>query len=92
MSIQTDVKAARVAATGAVFGARTRVKAVAVLGGAAAGTLVLTDGGAGGTTKLTLDIPATALSYLLFPGEGILFENDVYATLTGVTSLVAFYG
>lgn len=93
MSIQTDVKSGRVTASGSVFDQRTRVKGLLVVGGGTAGTVVLNDGGAGGTAKLTIDVPANApLTSVLIPGEGILFETNVYVTLTNATSATVFYG
>ena len=50
MSVQTDVKAGSLAASGTVFAGRTRVRGLIIEPGASAGSVVLKDGGAGGTT------------------------------------------
>jgi hypothetical protein len=91
MAMQTDVKAASLDATGTVFAGRTRVKGLLV-SYASGGTVVLKDGGASGTTRLSYTAPAAAGSVnVLIPGEGVLFETDAHATLTNATAVV-FYG
>ena len=96
MSMQTDVKSKYLAASGSVFGSRSRIKAISICATAAsAGKLVLKDGGSGGTTVVELDIPSstTPISfYNLIPGEGVLCESDIYATLTGIASVTVYYG
>ena len=93
MAISTDVKSATVTEDDTVYGARTRVRAVAFVTTGVAGNVVLNDGGAGGTTKLYLSTPATSDFYhILVPEDGVLFETDVYAYLTNVSSLTVFYG
>lgn len=90
---QTDVLAATVSATGAVVGSRARAKALYMVAGANAGSVVLRSGGASGVTRLDIVTPAGADDIHFFiPGEGILFENGIHATLTNVTSLTVFYG
>ena len=91
--MQYDVKAARVGATGTAVNHRTRVKGYSIAHTASAGSIVLRDGGGSGATLLNIDTPAVAGSmYLEIPGEGILFETDVHATLTNVTGLTVYYG
>ncbi len=91
MAMQTDVQAASLAATNTVYAGRTRVRGV-VISYASGGTVVLKDGGASGTTLFSFTAPAVAGSTnVVVPGEGILFETDVHATLTN-TTIVAFYG
>lgn len=94
MGVQTDVKSTRVAATGTALGFRTRVKALHIMSGAAAGSVTLRDGGATGAVELVIDTPASAAVpiYMEFPGEGILFGTDVHATLAAATSVTLFYG
>jgi len=74
---------------------RCRIKAVYGVSGASAGSVVFKDGGSGGTTLMTLNTP-TAVDqgtfWLLMPGEGILVETNLYATLTNVGSVMVFYG
>lgn len=91
MAMQTDVKAASLAASGSIFGSATRVRGVTV-SFASGGTVVLKDGGSGGTTVFSYTAPAAAGTVnILIPGEGILFRTSAYATLTNAT-IVAYYG
>ena len=91
--MQTDVKSVAATSTGELVGSRTRVKGLVITASATAGSVVLTDGGSSGTAKLTINTPANAdLHNVLIPAEGVLFESSVYATLTNVTSITAFYG
>lgn len=89
--MQTDVSSVRLTASGTAVAYRTRVKGVYFTHGASAGTVQLRDGGASGAILLELDYPSTNTSpiWMELPGEGILFETDVYvtfgATLAGVT-------
>ena len=102
MSTQTDVKAVTVSTTTGSnsgflgIGAANPSLGVRVKGVysnmTAAGTVSLNDGGSSGTSRLTLSVPASAV-YLLLPGEGIRFNNDVYAAFTSTTgSLTVVYG
>ena len=90
--MQTDVKALRVTASGAVTDTRSRVKSVTMVGTGGAGNLKLRDGGASGTIRLELDVPASGDLSVLIPGEGVLFYNDVYAEVTALTAATIFYG
>ena len=101
MTIQTDVLAS-VPLTGTgqftnqtpVALGRTRVKAVYMIPTGSAGGVVFRDGGSGGTTVMTLNTVASATqpTYLIFPGEGVLFTTSVHGTVTNVTSTTIFYG
>ena len=73
---------------------RTRVKAVYIVPSGTAGSVVFKDGGASGTTVLTLNTVASATqpTYLLFPGEGVLFSTNVHGTVSNVGSITIFYG
>lgn len=93
MSMQYDVKASTVTATGSVYSQRTRVKAITITTTGVAGSVVLKDGGASGTALITLNTPAQAEMFnILLPGEGVLFSTGVHATLADVTSVTVFYG
>lgn len=100
MSTQTDILASvPLTASGqaqnqaAANITRCRVKAVYIVPAGTAGSVVLKDGGASGTTITTLNTVASATqpTYLLLPGEGLLFRSDVYATLTSIGSVTLFY-
>jgi len=74
--------------------ARCRVKAVYIVPTATAGSLVLRDGGSGGAIKATLNTVASATqpTYILFPGEGLVFQTAVFGTVTNLGSATVFYG
>jgi len=74
--------------------ARCRVKAVYIVPTATAGSLVLRDGGSGGSVKATINTVASASqpTYILFPGEGLLFQTAVYGTVTNLGSATIIYG
>lgn len=91
MSMQTDIKAASLAASGSVFGSGTRVRGLTI-SHASGGTVELKDGGASGTSRFAYTAPATAGEInILLPGEGILFRTNAYATLANAT-VVVYYG
>lgn len=96
MTMQYDVKAQHLNASGTVFAQPARVKGFSICASPSlAGTLVLRDGGAGGTIRLELDIPANSNPnslYNLIPGEGVRFSTDIYASLTGIASVTIYYG
>jgi uncharacterized metal-binding protein len=73
---------------------RTRVKAVYIVPAATAGSVVFKDGGASGATVMTLNTVASATqpTYLIFPGEGVLFSTNVYGDVTSIGSVTIFYG
>jgi len=92
MAMQTDVKATSLAASGSVFGARTRVRGALIEPGASAGSVVFKDGGSSGTTVMTINTVANGDPFpVLIPAEGVLFSTDVYVTLSN-TKITVFYG
>lgn len=93
MAMQYDVKNVHANASGSLVGYRTRVKGMIITStGGGAGSVLLKNGGSGGTTLIEVDVPATAAFHSAFiPGEGVLFETDVYATLTNCYVSI-FYG
>jgi hypothetical protein len=100
MASQTDVLASgKLTATGQLLDSagnnvnRARIKALYIVPGGTAGTLVFRDGGASGSILMSLDTvgSATTPTTIPIPGEGLLFRTNVYVALTSVTSVVAFY-
>ena len=73
---------------------RTRIKAVYIVPTGTAGSVIFKDGGSGGTTVMTLNTVASATqpTYLLFPGDGVLFSTNVHGTVANVGSATIFYG
>ena len=89
-----EVKAPRVTATGTLYAGPCRLKGLWWSGGSADGTLILKDGGASGTTLLTVDIATSYEGSLALPDpDGIRFETDCHITIgtnvaTAVTGFV----
>lgn len=91
MSMQTDVKAKSLDASGAITDARARVKGMVIEPGSGVGSVVLKDGGSGGTTILTINTQSGGAPFnVVIPGEGVLFLTDAYATLTNA-KVTVFY-
>ena len=94
--MQYDVKAVHTNSSASIVGYRTRVKGFSICATAStAGTLQLKDGGSGGAVLLEVDIPSNSNPnsfYMLIPGEGIVFQQSVYAGLTGIASVTVYYG
>ena len=89
MAIQFDVKGGSLAASGAIFEGRTRVKGIIVNPGSGAGSVVLQDGA---TTILTIPTTSGSAGFgVTIPGDGIVFGSNVYATLANA-SVTVFYG
>jgi hypothetical protein len=94
MTMQTDVKAGYVSSTATVFSGRTRLKGLLVTPGSAAGTVVVRDGGASGTTLISTATLASGTPFsLLIPGEGVVCYTDLHVTVSGAaTTATVFYG
>lgn len=101
MAMQTDVLASKpLTADGQLKDQadnnilRARIKSVYIVPAAGAGSVVFKDGGASGSTRLTLNTLAasTCAQYMLLPGEGLLFQNNIYVDVTDVASVMVFYG
>ncbi len=102
MAMQTDVLASVPLTASGQFASQNsggniqscRVKAVYIVPTATAGSVVFTDGGSGGSTRITINTVASATqpTYLLMPGEGVLFRTNVYGTVTNIGSVTIFYG
>ena len=91
MTMQTDVLAISLAASGAITGSRARIRSLILEPGALAGSVVIKDGGASGTTLFTINVLASGQPFnVLIPGEGILCSTSAYAVLTNA-KLTAFY-
>ncbi len=101
MAMQTDVLASvPLTSTGQFTNhasgnlGRTRIKAVYMVPTGTAGSVVFKDGGSNGTTVITLNTVASATqpTYLILPGEGVLFSTNVHGTVANVGSVTIFYG
>ena len=101
MAMQTDVRASVPITADRLFTdqaannlSRTRVKSIYIVPGGSAGSVVFKDGGSGGTTVMTINTVASATqpTYVLMPGQGVLFNTNVYADVTNIGSVTIFYG
>jgi len=74
--------------------ARCRVKSIYIVPTGTAGSLILRDGGSGGPIKATINTVASASqpTYMLLPGEGLVFQTAVYGAVTNLGSATVFYG
>lgn len=92
--MQTDVRSASSITSETLYPGRTRVRGVYYLAGATAGTMVLHDGGSGGDPLIAISTPADAsvAHYIDLPGEGVLFETDVYLNIANAAGVTIFYG
>jgi hypothetical protein len=101
MGMQTDVLASQARTddgqlldqAGNTIG-RARIKSIYIVPAAGAGSVVFKDGGASGTTKITINTLASSSSpnYMLLPGEGVLFTTNIYVDVTTIGSVMVFYG
>ena len=92
MGMQTDVKAISLAESGAVTDTRVRVRGLVVEPGASAGSVVIKDGGASGTTLFTINTLAGGETFnVLIPAEGVVCGTSAYATLSNA-KVTVFYG
>jgi hypothetical protein len=85
-------KAAQATATGTLVSTACRVTGVYVRAAGTAGTLVLKDGGASGTARVTINTPAAVGGhYHEIGGDGITFATDCHATLTTADAVTIYY-
>ena len=94
---QYDVRSKTMTTTGAtgIGQPRARIKAIYYVAGTA-GSISFKDGGSGGEEKILLATRASTAgngsTYVLIPGDGVVFRADPYLTITGPTSVTFFYG
>ena len=101
MGMQTDILARAIRTDDGVVNnqagdalGRVRIKGVYIVPSGTAGSVVFKDGGASGTTRMTLNTVASATqpTYMLLPGEGVLFTTSVYVDVPSIGSVMVFYG
>ena len=91
--MQTDVLSATRTSDGTIVPGPARIKGILMTTSSTAGSVVLKDGGASGTTRITLNTPAAVEMFnALLPAEGVRFTTDVYLDVTNVDSVTVFYG
>lgn len=88
----SDVKAKRLAGTGAASIGRARIRQiVATVSNAGDGRLTITDGN-GGETLLDVDLSTTLTHSIDLPGDGILSTSDPYVSLfTNISAITLLY-
>ena len=87
-----DIQAATVTGNGVAVNKRARVKGLSYVTNGTAGSVVIKDGGSGGTTVLTLNTPGVTDIYdLMIPDNGILCSTNVHITVSNVTSVTVLY-
>ena len=92
MGMQSDIKAVSLASSGTAFNQRSRVSGALIEPGASAGSAVFKDGGASGTTIMTINTTANGETFsMVVPADGIVFQTDVYVALTNA-KITVFYG
>ncbi len=93
MVMQTDVLSSTRTTDGTLVAGPARIKGILMTTTSTAGSIVLKDGGASGTARITLNTPAVAEMFnALLPAEGVRFYTDVYLDTTDVASVTVFYG
>lgn len=87
-----DVKSNVATSSDTVVGSPARVKGIHYSADTSAGSIVVKDGGSGGTTVITIATTANAYGNVVIPGDGVLCSTNVYVALTNVISATVFYG
>jgi hypothetical protein len=87
-----DVKSNVATESALVVGSPARVRGIYYAGGANAGSIVVKNGGSGGSAVITIAVPANGYGNVTIPGDGVLCGSNVYVALANVTSATVFYG
>jgi hypothetical protein len=94
MSTLTNVFSAHVDATGVIYAGATNLAGYQALSGGTAGEIVFRDGGASGTIRLRINIPANTNNPFanIIPGNGIRFNTNIHVTLPASAAITIFCG
>lgn len=94
MSTLTNVFSAHADATGTIYAGATNLAGYQALASLTAGEVVFRDGGASGTVRLRINIPANQNNPFsnLIPGNGIRFTNDIHVTMPTGAAVTIFCG
>lgn len=87
-----DVKSNVATSNNVVVASPARVRGIYYNANASAGSVVVKDGGSGGSTVITIATPANGYGSIVIPGDGVLCSSNVYVALTNVASATVFYG
>ena len=95
----STVKATNLTTSADIFAGPCRVLGIYYVSDTTAGSIVIKDGGTGGTAIATFQTPLGAgnageeiARYIPIPGDGLLCRTSGYATLTNVDKVTIFYG
>lgn len=91
--MRSDGKSTTLTADGNVFAGPARISSVYYVASGTAGSIVIKDGGASGSTVLNLATPAsaTATQFIDFSDNPIRCATSGYCDLTDVTSVTVVY-
>lgn len=80
--------------TGVIYSGATNLAGYQALAGGTAGEIVFRDGGASGTVRLRINIPANSNNPFanIIPGTGIRFTSNIHVTLPTSASVTIFCG
>ena len=96
MTMQYDVKAASANASAQLYTGRVRLKSAIFVGSGTAGNVAFYDTDANSATGSVLWQSKTNTGVqpfqILIPGEGILAQNGIYASIANVLSVTITYG
>lgn len=94
MSTLTNVFSEHNDATGVIYDGATNLAGYQIAPGGTAGEIIFRDGGASGTERLRVNIPATPLTPIstLIPGNGIRFNTNIHVTLPTAAAVTIFCG
>jgi hypothetical protein len=94
MSTLTNVFADHIDATGLIYEGATNLAGYQALSGGTAGEIVFRDGGASGTVRLRMNIPANTNNPFanIIPGNGIRFSTNIHVTLPTGAAITIFCG
>lgn len=94
MSTLTNVFSEHRDSTGVIYAGATNLAGYQALSGGTAGEIIFRDGGASGTVRLRINIPANTNNPFanIIPGNGIRFTTNIHVTLPGTASVTIFCG
>jgi len=96
MTMQYDVKSANANASAQLTTGRSRLKQLTFVGNGTAGSVTLYDTAANSATGNVIWQTKTSTGVqpfqVLVPGEGILVQNGIYASLANVITVTCIYG
>ena len=90
----TTIQSTQLSADGAVVGGSARIKSIYVAHSGTAGTVILKDGGTGGTARCTINTAAAIGEYqTIIPEPGIrcVHASGPYIAITGGVSFVTVF-